>query len=371
MRFLPDLVRRMAHDSVTQPLSVPVASNASVYLQEVGEHKLGWRALRRELVYRLSGQERYRIDRLCQGCRRGLWMYFGVPQIGDALMDLAPRSLLTEAGLTVDLVTHPHLTDLFDGDPWFARVFSDPSTIEEAAYDFAIVPSHKHRSLKMKQRHLPRHPWLSMHGRFTGPEFHRAEFATRRLADFLNLAPTSEEFARHARQKLGRGNDKDIDVRQPPFSSRAIALALGGVDARRTYSRWPDVVSALTLAGFDEFVLLGNENGIESARQIQSHRDSSGRFHDFVGKTSLSACRTLLSHCALAIAADGGLMHLAIAVGLPLVSLFQRDVEPQWRLPPADVHLAIRSETTTVSDISPERITDMASKALLSRAARA
>ena len=157
----------------------------SAYLDAVGEHKLGWRAFRRELVYRLSGQERYRIDRLCDRCRRGLWLYFGVPQIGDALMDLAPRSLFADAGVEVDLATDPNLTDLFRADPWFAKVLPDPSAIGDATYDFVIVPSHKHRSLKMKQRHLPRQPWFSLHARFTGPEFHRGEFAARRIADFL------------------------------------------------------------------------------------------------------------------------------------------------------------------------------------------
>ena len=63
MKFLPEPIRRMARESVTQPLSSPVASNAPAYLESVGEHKLGWRAFRREIVYRLSRQERYRIER--------------------------------------------------------------------------------------------------------------------------------------------------------------------------------------------------------------------------------------------------------------------------------------------------------------------
>jgi Glycosyltransferase family 9 (heptosyltransferase) len=349
MNFLPQAIRRMARDSVTQPLAVPVASNAAAYLEEVGERKLGWRAARRELVYRLSGQERYRIDHLREGCRRGLWMYFGVPQIGDALMDLAPRSMFAEAGVEVDLVSHAHLTELFRGDPWFARVLADPSQIDGAAYDFVLVPSHKHRSLKMKQRHLPRHPWFSVHARFTGPEFHRAEFAARRLADFLRLAPAPEAIARHARQKLGGAGPSG---RAPG----AIALALGGVRANRTYSHWPEVVRALAQAGYRDFVLLGSENGSAAARDIAALGDSSLRVLDFVGRTSLGACRELLSRCALALAADGGLMHLAIAAGVPVVSLFQSDVRPQWRLPPDEIAHSIQSATSSVSDIAPRLI---------------
>ena len=367
MMFLPQLIQRLARESVTQPLPDPVASNASTYLQTVGEHKLGWRALRRELVYRLSGQERYRVDQLRAGWRRALWMYFGVPQIGDALMDLAPRSLFAEAGVAVDLVTHPHLTDLFRGDPWFAGVLADPSAIAGAEYDFVIVPSHKHRSLNMKQRHLPRHPWFSVHGRFTGPEFHRAEFAARRLADFLQLALAPDAVVRHARQKLGRASTADGGVDIPQFSPNAIALALGGVREGRTYSHWPDVVRELARAGFDSFVLLGSENGKPAARDVMSHVDRSIRIHDLVGSTSLKECCKVLSRCALAIAADGGLMHLAIATERPVVSLFQCDILPQWRLPPADMELAIQSVTPNVSDIAPDQIAAVARKFLLAR----
>lgn len=364
MKFLPGLVRRLARESVTQPISNPVASNASAYLGAVGEQRLGWRAFRREVVYRLSGQERYRIDRLREGYRRGLWMYYGVPQIGDALMDLAPRSLFPDAGLAVDLITHPHLTELFLGDPWFANVLADPSAISDAAYDFVIVPSHKHRSLKMKQRHLPRHPWFSMHGRFTGPEFHRAEFAARRLADFLRLALGPDAIARHARQKLANEDAADGTAAAPPYSPNAVALAVGGVREARTYSRWLDVVRQLAPTGIDTFVLLGSENGRLAAREILARSGPSVHIHDHVGATSLKECHRLLSHCALAIAADGGLMHLAIAAGRPVVSLFQSGIQPQWRLPPADVELAIQSGTPNVSDIAPEKIAEVARRIL-------
>ena len=367
MKFLPDFVRRLAIDSVTQPLSAPVAGNSAAYLEAVGEHRLGWRALRRELVYRLSGQERYRVERIREGCRRGLWMYFGVPQIGDALMDLAPRSLFAEAGVAVDLATHPHLAELFQGDPWFANVLADPSEISGTAYDFVIVPSHKHRSLKMKQRYLPHHPWLSMHGRFTGPEFHRAEFAARRLADFLQLALTPESLARHARQKLGSEGVAGGTAESLPFSTNAVALAVGGVREERTYSRWAEVVGELARAGVDTFVLLGSENAKAAAAEILERAEAAAQIHDFVGRTSLRECHRLISRCALTIAADGGLMHLAVAAGRPVVALFQGGILSRWRLPPADAKRAIQSNTSNVSDITPERIGLAAREALLAR----
>ena len=367
MNFLPDFVRRLARESVTQPLSDPVASNSSAYLEAVGERRLGWRAFRRELVYRVSRQERYRIDRLGEGRQRGLWMYFGVPQIGDALMDLAPRSLFAEAGVSVDLATHPHLTELFRADPWFSSILADPSEISGAAYDFVIVPSHKHRSLRMKQRCLPHHLWFSMHGRFTGPEFHRAEFAARRLAEFLNLEPAPDALIWHARQKLGKERPADGTAGPPPFPPTAVALAVGGVREERSYSHWPDVVRELARTGVDIFVLLGSENAKAAAGEILEYADAAAQIHDFVGRTSLKECHQLISRCALTIAADGGLMHLAVAAERPVVGLFQSDILSQWRLPPADAKRALQSNTSNVSDIAPERIARAAREALLAR----
>ena len=367
MNFLPGFVRRLARESVTQPLSDPVASNTSAYLEAVGERRLGWRAFRRELAYRLSRQERYRIERLREGSGRGLWMYFGVPQIGDALMDLAPRSLFAEAGLSVDLATHPHLTELFQADPWFSNILAEPSRISGADYDFVIVPSHKHRSLSMKQRCLPHHPWFSMHGRFTGPEFHRAEFAARRLADFLQLTLTPESLAHHARQKLGREGVSGGIAESLPFPANAVAVAVGGVREERTYSHWADVVRELAHAGVDTFVLLGSENAKAAAAEILERADAAAQIHDYVGRTSLKECHRLLSRCALTIAADGGLMHLAVAAERPVVGLFQSGILSQWRLPAAEAKRAIQSNTSNVSDIAPERIARAAREALLAR----
>lgn len=377
MIYPPDFIRRLARESVTQPVSVPVTSNSTTYFDRVGEHKLGWRAFRREIVYRLSGQDRYRVERIRQGFRRGLWMYFGVPQIGDSLMDLAPRSLFDEAGVTVDLITHEHLAHLYRHDPWFGAVYSDFSEIDIGAYDFVIVPSNKYRSLNLKRKFLPHHLWLSMHGRFTGPDFHRAEFATRRIADFLALTPSPESFAWHARPKLGNdvedlGGFEILDLRPD-----TIALALGGVDQRRTYLRWPEVVRHLRNAGLCNIVLLGSDNGLDAARQIMEQEGASGRIHDLVGKTSLSACRKVLSRCALAIAADGGLMHLAIAGQVPVISLFHSDEQPRslWFLPASEIARAIHSATRDVSDIEPQQIAELArnhlgrAKALSSRPA--
>ena len=41
MKFLPEPIRRMARESVAQPLSSPVASDVPAYLEGIGEPQAG------------------------------------------------------------------------------------------------------------------------------------------------------------------------------------------------------------------------------------------------------------------------------------------------------------------------------------------
>src|SRR5262249_15204214 len=63
-----------------------------------GLWKLAVRTGRRQLLLASSGQLPLLRQRIDPAWRRLLWVHEGMPQIGDALMDLAPRSLLVEHG---------------------------------------------------------------------------------------------------------------------------------------------------------------------------------------------------------------------------------------------------------------------------------
>ena len=171
----------------------------------------------------------------------------------------------------------------------------------------------------------------------------------------------------HARQKLGREGVSGGIAESLPFPANAVAVAVGGVREERTYSHWADVVRELAHAGVDTFVLLGSENAKAAAAEILERADAAAQIHDYVGRTSLKECHRLLSRCALTIAADGGLMHLAVAAERPVVGLFQSGILSQWRLPAAEAKRAIQSNTSNVSDIAPERIARAAREALLAR----
>ncbi|MFZ3141543.1 glycosyltransferase family 9 protein [Polaromonas sp.] len=346
-------LKKQALSSTTQPLSLGVDSNDENYLHDQGYEKLGWRHFRRQVQFALSGQKKHLSDQIDPSWKKGLWIYKGIPQIGDALMDLAPRSLLQQQGFCIDLYTDTHLAAMFNGDPWLERVYDDPQMISSQNYDFVIVPSHKGRSLRHKSRLVSNLAWVSMHGFYTGPEFHRGKFATQRIIDLLGYEATELEFAQHQQQKLAPLSSHPADCKD----ITKIALALGGVDKSRTYNNWLAVAEALIQSDKKiELTLLGSGNAVEVAQAFMSKFTDTRKVTNQVNKTDITECRRLIEQQDLFIAADGGLMHLGATTQTKLVSLFHAEVDPRWRISGTHLQSALQSATNSVSDITVDAI---------------
>jgi heptosyltransferase-1 len=100
-----------------------------------------------------------------------------------------------------------------------------------------------------------------------------------------------------------------------------IALNVG---ASRAYKRWPvenwtKVALSLTQSG-QHIVFVGDKTDAESVAQITPTLNSG--FADLSGKTSLRELASVLAACDLLVSGDSGPMHLAVAVGTPVVALF-------------------------------------------------
>lgn len=355
---LDGFLLRMANRAIVPHLKQAVGTTpVPEYVARKGTVRLSWRALRRELIYRLSGQTTLQSQAVAPHWKRGLFLYFGAEQIGDALMDLAPRSLLQQAGLRMDLLTSPGIASLFQGDPWFEQVASDPRALADSGdYDFVITLSNKRRALLPKRRHFTHLPWLSLHESFCGPDFDRGGFAAQRLADVLGLQLSRNAFDFHARQKL-------LPLEAPVIQATAaapVAICVGGVDPRRTYQQWQAVVARLVAQGVRDFLLVGSNNGVASAQQLADQFAGSASINNQVGATTLAQTRALLQHASVLACTDGGLMHVAAADDqVPMVALFCSTIRPEWRLRPQARALAtLSSDTADVNAITPDLVAD-------------
>jgi len=76
-----------------------------------------------------------------------------------------------------------------------------------------------------------------------------------------------------------------------------------------------------------EIVVLGSHDDRADADEIKKHAEDS---IDLTGKTSLIDVASILKQCRLLITADSGIMHIAVAVGTPTVSLFGSGIQKKW-----------------------------------------
>lgn len=100
-----------------------------------------------------------------------------------------------------------------------------------------------------------------------------------------------------------------------------IALNVG---ASRAYKRWPverwaSVARMLADTGISP-VFVGDKHDAESVAQIVPGLTKG--YVDLAGRTTLRELAAVLAHCDLLVTADTGPMHIAVAVGTPVVALF-------------------------------------------------
>jgi heptosyltransferase-2 len=108
--------------------------------------------------------------------------------------------------------------------------------------------------------------------------------------------------------------------------TRLVGFAPGA--AYGSAKRWPPERVAAAIAGLAghgvRAVLVGAASDREIARAIQSALDPAVRAAvvDLVGRTDLATLMAVLARCATVVANDSGAMHVAAAVGRPVVAIF-------------------------------------------------
>lgn len=346
----------------TPPFAQPLPSNVDDYLREASRWQLGWRRLRRTAWLALNGQRGLQRERIAAADRRILWIHSGMPQVGDSLMDLACRTLFRGRAHEVDLLINPHLVPLYEHDDVFRRAYADPAEAARNDYDLVILLTASSHSLGEKLRHFRRVPFVHQIGFYNGPEFHRTLFGYYRLAQLLGVPAPAERVLASACPHLAVDDAARRAVDALALPARFVVVAVGGVRGWRTYSQWDRVVGALRLPDGTAIVLVGAANGRAAADAVLAR--AAGRpVVDRVDRHPLPQVYELLRRSALAACADGGLLHVANAAGVPTVSLFAERIDPMLRLTPANRSIAFHAPIE-VDQVPPERVARAIEQAL-------
>ena len=291
----------------------------------------------REVALLATGQSRRRVARVPPGVCSILWVYTWTT-VGDAIMDLAPRNLVPQR-IALDLLVAPALAPLFQNDRRVRTVHTDPDTLR-GDVDFVLLDALRSPSLRLKQQIFPRLPFATMRGHNIGERFDRTAYADRRIRQLFGL-PTGAV----VQPTLDLG-DVGRSVRNEP--RMRIAVALGARVSHRRYPRWNEVLRDIVAGwprGFaaPEFRLLGTGG--------TARKDLKGIDADFLARHciveidsgDLRKAVFDIGDCDVFLGVDGGLMHVAVAVGKPGLALFA-DIDPAHRLRPGTTMRSIRSD---------------------------
>jgi hypothetical protein len=306
---------------------------------------------KRYLFFILSGQVFFEVHKIPQSAARILWINTSAPSIGDTLMDVSGRVFL--AGKIVHLWTDKKNRELFASDSIFSDVFVDTDEIQSRvrkSYDLVIVDSYSPRALIRKIRlSRLRLPFVGLYGFLNGYEIHRLIYSHARLACLcnksINLYPIRPTLGPKYRIQPTSGRPRPLT-----------AIAIGGEWEHRTYQHWPRVVSILLSS--TDIILLGSANGLTIGLEIQNRFP---QVNSLVGKQTLDEVVLSIKECDFFVGSDGGLWHIANALGKPSIVLFANKHlfdERQCRvnLTTKDINARALYHSEAVSGISPQDI---------------
>lgn len=338
MLKLRALLQRYVSALHTPTFDAKVASNVKTFSENKTLSQRVWWRFKRDLALSLTGQFLFQRSVIPPEAKRVLYVYLGMPQLGDSIMDLSARTLWAKRGIGVDLFTHPSLASLYENDPSFNRIFSEAKNLAPS-YDFVVLQSFTWKCLKVKWRYFLMTPFLALHGYYYGPEFNRFDFACQVWASVLGITGNHGEVKPVFNLKL----DHQPKPRQP----ETIALALGGVVQWRTYTRWVELLALMQHKNPQfRWVLLGSENGLSAASQVMEYFEMTNqtyRVKNYVGQLSLAEVFEQLQRVALLVTADGGLLHLAKAAQTPVVALLAGPIHPMMRFKESDTAWVIHA----------------------------
>lgn len=248
--------------------------------------------------------------KICTKHHRILWINWAASSLGDSLMDLSGRVLLSEHEVT--LLTHPKNAALYENDFVFSAVFSQPwaliSRLDKRYFDLVICDAFSPRVFVWKLLIAPRTPFVGLYSYINGFEVHRTYFAFARMRELISTNRTIEVI----RPTISVPDNLN------EASATDVCVAVGGEWLFRTYDHWLPVIRWLVDRGLS-VTLVGSKNGLETAAVISGSCPS---VRSTVGKLTLPEVVNQIASCKAFLGADGGLWHIACAIPLPTVALF-------------------------------------------------
>lgn len=307
--------------------------------------------LRRYLFLFFLKQKNLEILSILPNHQKILWINVSAPSLGDSLMDLSSRLLLS--GRSVDLFSDEKNLNLYLDDKFFNNVYSKVSQLYNHAYDLVILDSYSSRSIKIKAKVAPKTVFVGMFGYFNGPEVNRILFSYHQMNALLDYSMTEEEIIDNAQNSLTISKH-DKKIVRDIVPKHYIAISLGGEWKYKTYQKWSEVLHQLLLE--DEslnIVFVGSNNALKYSKQMLKYFPEKNLLN-LTSRLSFNQTAEVIKKSEVFLCCDGGLLHAATALDSRIVALFAR-LTPEMLLTKKTNIFSLYNEET-VNNISSNEV---------------
>jgi len=277
--------------------------------------------IKRYLYILIKGQKSLEVFDILDKHKKILWINFSAPSLGDSLMDLSSRILLTNK--LVDLLTSEKNAHIFSADHYFSHVYSDKKEIIKKSYDLVILDSYSTRSIKIKSEILPSLEYVGMYGYFNGPEVNRVLFSFHKMNHILGYKKSETEINSLAKCYMDISLDDQRLVSKFKLPNVFVSIVIGGEWGYRSYNYWIEIIDFLLNDQNIKIVIIGSDNAKETEKLILNKFQNTN-ITSFVAKCSFNQSAYIISKSKLLICCDGGLMHAANALESRVIVLFAR-----------------------------------------------
>ena len=342
------------------PFKFDIPNYSGLFIEENSLLKHYLKYLKRYIYIFLKRQNKHEVLKILPSHNKILWINLSAPSLGDSLMDLSNRVMLSDKN--IDLFTNKKNANLYENDQIFSNVYTLIEEVGKLQYDLVIIDSYSTRSIKIKSNLAPLTPYIGIFGYYNGPEVNRVLFSFHQMNHLLGYIKSEDDINSSSKVSLSISNKDQEIVKNIRLPEEYITIALGGEWRYRTYNLWYEVIDTLIDNNKDlNIVLLGSSNAKDISKRLLNKMPVKNLFN-CVDKFTFNQTAQIIKKSQVLLCCDGGLMHAANAVKTPIVSLFAR-LTPTMQLTDNIVSFSIY-DSTDVNNITVKNILEEYSKCI-------
>ena len=306
---------------------------------------------KRYLYIKLRGQKNLEIFSILEKHQKILWINLSAPSLGDSLMDLSSRSMLTDKN--IDLFTDEKNQHIYQDDEVFNNVFTKIKDAKTIQYDLIILDAFSSRSIRVKSLIAPKSPYVGMFGYFNGPEVNRILFSFHQMNKLLGYSLTENQINNIAKNLITI-TQSDKTMCKNILPDEYITIVLGGEWQYKTYEKWDEVIDKLIIDNTElNVVFVGSENAISESNRILKMFPNNN-FYNLTCLLTFNQTVQVIKSSKIVLCCDGGLLHGSSAVNANIIALFAR-LTPEMLLTRNTLSFNLYDESN-VNNITPEDV---------------